>query len=248
MSEAAMSWSAQSGAAEQQPNAWRRIDGGGHGSPYWECDVVHACCGGTMRHTSTVPPPDGNWAARTAKLAADDCTSCKHRASAERAARGNGEIGLPTLVGSPKQITWAEQIRAQAIASRDNLVSPVAAVRGACKALVPRMAEAIGAAEAASADIRTNTSAKWWIDNRERTDSLVPDAMIRSFTRAFEDELKAAVQANLAAQAQARREADRIAQAAARAGKANQRAPQQAADSNVVPFRPRSAGSEHATA
>ena len=61
------------------------------------------------------------------------CLNCENAANAER----NAEAGLPALTGTPKQIAWAESIRAAAMARRE--LSP---------------------------ETLAQTKASWWIDQR----------------------------------------------------------------------------------
>lgn len=77
-----------------------------------------------------------------------ECQACRRAAQDAAAAEAAERLGeLPALVGSPKQIAWAEKIRAL------------------------RLVEAKAEAKAANAEDRfaalaAKTSAAWWIDNR----------------------------------------------------------------------------------
>ena len=72
-----------------------------------------------------------------AMLEAQVCPECR-AATAEKLAKENG---LPVLIGSPKQVAWASDIRARAM----RLLSVEQIDR-----------------------LRPEATAKWWIDNRER--------------------------------------------------------------------------------
>lgn len=77
----------------------------------------------------------------------DDCTARLRAEQNAKAAAENAAAGLPVLEGTPKQVAWAESIRAKLLAEvRD-------AVRDNVK-------------DAAVAVISAHTSASWWIDNR----------------------------------------------------------------------------------
>ena len=69
-----------------------------------------------------------------AAIEAQDCPECRKAATIQ-----SDELrGYPELVGSPKQIAWASEIRERKLR------------------LSPEMAE----------KLMPETSAKWWIDNR----------------------------------------------------------------------------------
>jgi len=74
------------------------------------------------------------------------CTTCTRAAAAEAGRAQAAALDLPALTGTPKQIAWAEQIRAQALA------------------MVAGLPEAERAA--ALAAFAAQTSASNWIDRR----------------------------------------------------------------------------------
>lgn len=94
-----------------------------------------------------------------------DCDECKEEAKIA-AAKINAEDGLPGLVGSGKQIAWAELIRKQKIAAIDTALknSKLSFSDGhnhiTLSASDPRV-------QAAFDSIRTRNSASWWIDVRD---------------------------------------------------------------------------------
>lgn len=92
----------------------------------------HEAASPVAEHLHGLPPE--RWAARHL------CLDCIHT----EARRATAQYGLPALVGTPRQVSWAESIRAQAIAA----------------------ASAQGQLDAAldSARTRVAGSAGWWID------------------------------------------------------------------------------------
>ena len=102
------------------------------------------------------------WAARNIDIC-DDC------ANADLAAR-NADAGLPALTGSPKQIAWAESIRADRLdkvrqsldKAMDSVVRVLSGYDGASiiadhKALYAEV----------TAHIAAKADARWWIDHRQ---------------------------------------------------------------------------------
>jgi len=102
------------------------------------------------------------------------CSAC-HRAdmqadrerAAEESARINAERGLPALLGSPKQIAWAEEIRARLVAELRDLLARVISN-------APSAADA-AAVQGAAAQIESETSAAQWIEWRNSS----PQTIIR---------------------------------------------------------------------
>lgn len=94
------------------------------------------------------------------------CRPCldKERATvaSEHAARA-ADLGLPELTGSPKQVVWAETLRAGALTEVDAWKAEV----DAWVAEHPDAAdEAATLGAAVDAAVRNHTDAKWWIDYR----------------------------------------------------------------------------------
>lgn len=92
----------------------------------------------------------------------------KREAESRSAAAANESDGLPALVGSPKQIAWAESIRAKKIAEGREKINYMHGVS------VPADREAekqeyISKSENFFARMRAEASAKSWIDNRLRS-------------------------------------------------------------------------------
>lgn len=106
------------------------------------------------------------------------CTECyrkqkeEERAKASRVAAEQAKSsGLPELVGSEKQIAWAETIRKNALASAQNNVLS----RDAFASLPVDKQEAsrglFEVVRTARDRLEIETSAKWWIDNRNTVNS-----------------------------------------------------------------------------
>ncbi|MBJ7543289.1 hypothetical protein JDN41_06940 [Rhodomicrobium udaipurense] len=128
-----------------------------------------------------------DWLAK--KRAEEICPDCAEKALAEKraaesaaAAQTAAEAGLPPLVGTPRQVAWAETIRADALTRRENDAEEVAARCAKAAALSQKFdgatlddvallaSTARDAALAAAGYLRTETSAKWWIDGRSGPD------------------------------------------------------------------------------
>ena len=111
------------------------------------------------------------WAARTF----DICPACEDKQQEEKVARLAEEAkasGLPDLTGSPKQIAWAEQIRAN---KEKEIGEYLEQAKVACDA------ERI---ERVLRYIRQNMAkASWWIDNRNNS----PAILIRNNFREAEE-------------------------------------------------------------
>jgi len=71
----------------------------------------------------------------------------------QQAREVNAMAGLPALVGSPKQVAWAETIRADKLAEMEWIVN---------KGVKPEHRETL---QFALDNIRQRTNASWWIDH-----------------------------------------------------------------------------------
>ena len=115
-----------------------------------------------------------SWAERTF----DICPACEDRQYEEKAARlaeAAKASGLPELTGSPKQISWAEQIRADQMKKIDAYWE---------QAKVACDAETLKRIEHVLGYIRQHKAkASWWIDNR----NLGPAILIRNNFREAEE-------------------------------------------------------------
>ncbi len=72
----------------------------------------------------------------------------------------NKAAALPELTGTPKQIAWAESIRAEKIAELDGIMKPDAA-NGEYPEIYAQCMDIINA-------VKNQTSASYWIDNRTK--------------------------------------------------------------------------------
>lgn len=84
-----------------------------------------------------------------------DCVAQAREDAAKIAAAHAASVGLPTLVGSPKQVVWAEQIRAKILPQ--------------IQALPVQNAPADKAPIACAAQdaVLAQSAAAWWIDHRD---------------------------------------------------------------------------------
>ena len=111
----------------------------------------------------------GPYAQRERRLAYEaeklcrECWQAKRDAEREAARKAAAdwaaEQGLPELVGSPKQVAWAEAIRRDILADEDHVrgqlhKAPNEQERDRVVAILER--------------IREEASASWWIDHRDR--------------------------------------------------------------------------------
>ena len=138
-------------------------------------------------------------------------------AQAEAAKQAAGSLGLPAISdGSDKQVAWAERIRSAALASSDNdvdarlgisfgvdvrfWIGKLAQLRGEAAfgtlgldkdALSARKTAMRDAGTAARRELETQTSARWWIDNRETVNAVVSVAMAKAARIEFVDVLAA---------------------------------------------------------
>lgn len=129
--------------------------------------ITHTC-----GHSETVQicGPSCNRESEVAYLESRLCAICfaakcatDRQAANAAAAVANAAAGLPALLGSPKQIAWAESIRAAAIADLDKRL---AAARAQIDRL-PYMFRAVAQEAIVAIDgIRGKASAAWWIDHR----------------------------------------------------------------------------------
>ena len=111
------------------------------------------------------------------------CRECwaKEQAEARRAANviasdANKANGLPALSGSPKQVDWAETIRAEKLAEIDTHYAKMLS-QWAAMDLTPAQAEQIERGKhmfmAGLATLKGESSAAWWIDNKDRPGRLI---------------------------------------------------------------------------
>ncbi len=99
------------------------------------------------------------------------CTDCykaeqqaKREAENAAAAAANTEAGLPALIGTEKQIAWAETIRAKAITQIEEILTATDANRANLSA---DQASELDRLHGDFRAIRQQASAAWWIDRRD---------------------------------------------------------------------------------
>ena len=115
------------------------------------------------------------WMSRACKCSA--CKAADRDAENAKAAEAAADAGRPALVGSEKQIAWANTIREKMIAELLKYRTDVTGVD-----------DAKGKFDAAMVKfLATNTKAGWWIDNRDCASDVV-----RAFAVFFRAEVKAA--------------------------------------------------------
>ena len=77
------------------------------------------------------------------------------------------KTGLPELIGSQKQIDWAITIRKNALLAPGNTL--------AAECPTPELSPVFAAAKTARTRLETETSVKWWIENRETVNQYCMD-------------------------------------------------------------------------
>ena len=88
------------------------------------------------------------------------CYECYKKQQAEEAAKATADANLPELTGSEKQIAWATDIRAKA-------APVIAAMQARIKEHAKKSPNQTAAMQIVLDELRAQTSAKWWIDNRD---------------------------------------------------------------------------------
>ena len=109
--------------------------------------IIHSC--GHEQEHYIIGEYAADYDRQAAKLSRGKCAACSTQAAVLTASQTRAtalKLGLAPLVGSPKQIAWAETIRAKRLAAlqRDNSETVM---------IIARI-----------------TDAKWWIDHRSDTD------------------------------------------------------------------------------
>lgn len=118
----------------------------------------------------------------------DECPDCREariqceRDEANAAAKAAAEkAGLPELSGSEKQIAWATTIRQKALDK----------INEAWSGVTPQSREELEAKERFDRFIAwlttTKVTARWWIDNRDLSDSGLYTPGIEKIIKEFED-------------------------------------------------------------
>lgn len=150
--------------------------------------IDHAC-GHQERHQIYGTNSHGERENRAEWLATTLCEECyaaqriaDREAANAAAAASNKAAALPSLAGSPKQIAWAETIRAGAAPIIVTAISNVSAQRSKLPAMYQPISDDIIAALRSTLAL---TAAGWWIDHRDQLtvrdiagDLITPDNMI----------------------------------------------------------------------
>lgn len=100
--------------------------------------------------------------ARMAESVCPDCKAARAKIAAEKSAEQADADGLPRLVGSDKQIAWADDIRRKFIADTDELRGQLSKAATENPELYR---DRFDAWNAAVDRIKAQTKAAWWIDN-----------------------------------------------------------------------------------
>ena len=113
---------------------------------------------------------------RLSRMAEEDCPDCQKAAVHAMCAEQAERYGLPDLVGSPKQIAWAEEIRAEFIAKKEEQSERNEQVYArALAANIPNAQEQIDKMRALfdgfCAEFFAETSARKWIDLRDKANT-----------------------------------------------------------------------------
>ena len=135
--------------------------------------ITHTC---GHEETHQIDGPQKLRQGRIDWLAGTLCHECyiaerdAERAKANQAATdANAEAGLPALQGSPKQIAWAETIRATGLESIDELMAHNTNLSADQTATVER----------ATTGLKAEISAGWWIEHQKEDGK----SLLRHFAR-----------------------------------------------------------------
>jgi hypothetical protein len=93
------------------------------------------------------------------------------RIANEQAAKEAKEKGLPNLIGSIKQIAWAETIRKNALSSSSNQVLENYIPKDEKEKVLYEKAKEL------RKYLETEISSKWWIDNRNTVDCYIRNSL-----------------------------------------------------------------------
>jgi hypothetical protein len=97
----------------------------------------------------------------------DQCQRDEWQRENEKAVASSTAAGLPTLSGSEKQIAWASKIRLQMLPEIEKAVAKIDAIRPYEDPLTDAAyAEIADAIALIASEMRSETDARWWIDNR----------------------------------------------------------------------------------
>lgn len=137
--------------------------------------TIKHICGHTQVHQIYGTNSHGERDNKQAWLATQICYDCyKAQQQAERdaknteSAKANAEANLPTLTGTPKQIAWAETIRAEKIKKLNEILAKIEAFK-AKRALTEVELELDNKVQAFATAYKNEDSAARWIDLRDRS-------------------------------------------------------------------------------
>jgi len=114
----------------------------------YECNVKCTVCKKTF--TINYNPGPFCWGMKCPK-----CSAKIREQINQAAAKSNAQAGLPPLVGSQKQVAWAEMVRKQKIRS---IILDHCSLKKLDKDRL----------KAAAENLKSRTAAAWWIDNRDK--------------------------------------------------------------------------------
>lgn len=115
--------------------------------------ITHAC-GCTVTHNIVGTNVNGERESKAEWLSGRVCADCYRKQQNAKAAESNQ--GLPSLIGSEKQVSWAETIRSNAVKQLNEL-------KGMIDATHPESAIPLGIIN----NIMQQSQSQYWIDNRE---------------------------------------------------------------------------------
>ena len=140
--------------------------------------ITHRC-GHTVDHNLT-----GNLAACKSQVewrGRQDCDECGKAYATAAAKAANEANGLPALEGSEKQIAWAETIRAKFAREIDEAAADFRGRVETAKAEghgTAKLDVVWAAVQSAVAAVRSESSAKQWIENQHRSGKVVFDEIV----------------------------------------------------------------------
>ncbi len=113
----------------------------------------------------------------------DTCRECYFEAQRQEDAKEAAEDSLPELEGSEKQIAWALSIRAKFAKEIKNFIANAEASLEALKAsgeATPAHSAQLAKCRKVAAKMLSETSCRWWIDNRNTSALRLFDAELKN--------------------------------------------------------------------
>jgi len=124
-------------------------------------ETIKHICGHVVAHEL----PEGD-AKRADWLRSQPCQECFRTRQAEEAAEKVKEWGLPSLVGSDENRSWADVIRVKAIAHNRDFHRKATRARDGDSEPDPVKEALVDAADMALQELEWQTDAAWWVENR----------------------------------------------------------------------------------